>query len=119
VVLDALTLLLLAQLAGETAVRAANVPIPGPVLGAIFLAALLKWRGISPAMHETSQGLLRNLALLFVPAGVGVIREAGVLAGYWLTLSVALLVSTAATMAVTVLVFDWTSRRFGVSEVAE
>jgi holin-like protein len=117
-VLDSLTLLLLAQLLGEVIVRAVNVAIPGPVLGALLLAAFLAWRGISPALHETSQTLLRNLALLFVPAGVGIIREAGVLADYWLALSLALVVSTVLTMAVAALVFDWASRTFGPGEAA-
>jgi holin-like protein len=114
--LDSFTLLLLAQLIGEFAVRAVSVPIPGPVLGGALLAGFLAWRGISPAMHETSQTLLRHLSLMFVPAGVGVIREAAVLVDYWLALSVALIISTAATMAVTALVFDWANRRFGPTE---
>ncbi len=111
--LDALTILLFAQLLGESIVRALAVPIPGPVLGGALLAVLLAWRGIPPALHETSQGLLRNLALLFVPAGAGIIRQWGVLTDYWLALTAALLISTAATIAVTALVFDWASRRFG------
>ena len=111
--LDALTLLLLAQLVGEVIVRAAAVPIPGPVLGAALLALLLAWRGVGPRLRETSQALLRHLPLLFVPAGVGIVRQWGVLADYWLALSVALIVSTAATIAVTAWVFDWASRRFG------
>ena len=57
-------------------------------------------------------------SLLFVPAGVGIIREWGVLADYWLALAVALIVSTLATLIVTVLVFDWASRTFGHSEPA-
>jgi holin-like protein len=115
-VIDALTLLLLAQLLGEVIVRALNVPVPGPVLGRALLAGFLAWRGIPAAMQETSQTLLRHLSLLFVPAGVGVVREAGVLADYWLALSLALVVSTAATIAVTVIVFDWANRAFGSGE---
>jgi holin-like protein len=117
-VLDALTLLLLAQLLGEVIVRAINVAVPGPVIGGALLAAFLAWRGIPAALHETSQALLRNLALLFVPAGAGIIRQWGVLTDYWLALSVSLLVSTAAPIAVTVLVFDWARRRFGGEEPA-
>jgi holin-like protein len=111
--LDALTLLLLAQLIGEVLVRAAAAPVPGPVVGAAILAAFLGWRGIPSAMQETSQALLRHLPLLFVPAGVGVVSEIGVLRDYWFALGLALLVSTAATMVATVLVFDWATRRFG------
>ena len=58
-------------------------------------------------------GLLRNFSLLFVPAGVGIVRQVHVLAGNWLAISLALVVSTAATLAVTALVFRWAHNRFG------
>ena len=91
-------------------------PAATPLLTAtalIILALLLAWRGVGPRLRETSQALLRHLPLLFVPAGVGIVRQWGVLADYWPALSVALIVSTVATIAVTAWVFDWASRRFG------
>ena len=117
--IEALTFLLLAQLAGEVIARAAGLPVPGPVIGLMLLAAILAWRGIPPTLRETSLGLLRNLSLLFVPAGVGVIRQADVLTGNWLALSLGLIVSTVATLAVTALVFRWAHRRFGGSNHSE
>ncbi|HMN86219.1 MAG TPA: CidA/LrgA family protein [Bauldia sp.] len=111
--IEALTFLLLAQLAGEAAVRALAVPVPGPVVGLILLALILAWRGTPANLRDTSLGLLRNLSLLFVPAGVGVIRQADVLAEYWLALSVALVVSTLATLAVTALTFRFVQKRLG------
>jgi len=111
--IEALTFLLLAQLTGEVLVRAIGLPVPGPVIGLVLLALILAWRGIPQTLHTTALGLLRNLSLLFVPAGVGVIRQADVLADNWLALSVALIVSSAATLAVTALVFRWAHRRFG------
>jgi len=112
-VIESLTYLLLAQLAGEVAVRALAVPVPGPVVGLGLLAVALAWRGIALALHEAAHGLLRNLSLLFVPAGVGIVVQAGATAEYWLAIVVALLVSTAATLAVTALVFRWAAQRFG------
>ncbi|MCB1494881.1 MAG: CidA/LrgA family protein [Bauldia sp.] len=111
--IESLAFLLLAQLAGEIFVRAIGLPIPGPVIGLILLAVIVAWRGIPPALRETSLGLLRNLSLLFVPAGVGVIRQADVLAENWLALAIALVVSTLATLAVTALTFRWAQKRFG------
>ena len=72
--LNALTLLVLCQFAGEVAARGLGLPLPGPVLGLIFLLAglLLRarlGRGGPPAeLKTTAQGLLNHLGLLFVPA---------------------------------------------------
>lgn len=114
--IESLTFLLLAQLAGEVIVRALGLPVPGPVIGLILLALFMAWRGIPPALHETALGLLRNLSLLFVPAGVGVIRQAEVLAENWLALALALVVSTVSTLAITALAFRWAQKRFGDPE---
>jgi holin-like protein len=111
--IEALAFLLLAQLAGEAFVRGLGLPIPGPVIGLILLALILARRGTPANLRETSLGLLRNLSLLFVPAGVGVINQARVLADYWLPLSVALVVSTLATLAVTALTFRFVQKRLG------
>ena len=111
--IEALTFLLLAQLAGEVIVRALAIPIPGPVVGLLLLALVLVWRGIPPALCSTAHGLLRNLSLLFVPAGVGAMRQVDTITGNWLALSLGLIISTAATLAVTALVFVWAQRRFG------
>jgi holin-like protein len=111
--IEALTFLLLAQLLGEVAVRALAVPVPGPVVGMAAMAAILAWRGIPAALRDVSGTLLRNLSLLFVPAGVGIVRQAGVLADYWLALLLAIAVSTVLTLTVTVLTFVWVARRLG------
>jgi putative effector of murein hydrolase LrgA (UPF0299 family) len=78
-VLSAITLLIVLQLVGEVIARGLALPIPGPVIGLVLLLVGLivhgarggRSRGASPdALEETSQGLLRHLSLLFVPAGV-------------------------------------------------
>ena len=114
--IEAITFLLLAQLAGEALVRALGVAVPGPVVGLVLLAAILVWRGIPKGLSDIAHGLLRNLSLLFVPAGVGIMRQADAIAGNWLALSLGLIVSTVATLAVTALVFRWAQRRFGGAE---
>ena len=103
--IEALAVLLLAQLAGEALARGLLLPIPGPVIGLILLALVLAWRGVAPALHDTAHGLLRNLALLFVPAGVGIVQHAPLMAREGLAIAVALLVSTVLTLIVTVGVY--------------
>lgn len=103
--LSALTQLLCFQLAGEVIARGLNLPVPGPVLGMLFLFITLALRGgAGSELQATSQGLLQHLSLLFVPAGTGIIVHLHRVADEWLPLLVALLVSTAATLVVTALV---------------
>jgi len=44
---------------------------------------------------------LRHLALLFVPAGVGIIVSASSLAGHWIAVISSILISTVLTLIVT------------------
>ncbi|WP_216636368.1 CidA/LrgA family protein [Chloroflexus islandicus] len=70
--IDALLGILLFQLIGEVVSRGLNLPVPGPVVGMLLLFAILRWRGGPPeALSNTAHGILANLPLLFVPAGVG------------------------------------------------
>ena len=100
--LDALTLLLACQLAGEALVRLTGLPVPGPVVGMLVLFLGLAVRGGVPApLERTCRGLLEHLSLLFVPAGVGVLTHLSLVGREWLPISASLLLSTALTIAVT------------------
>ena len=116
----ALAILLTCQLVGEAITRSLAMPLPGPVLGLLILAAILfaveRWRLADPAtidetsLGKVSNGLLATLGILFVPAGVGAIQEFGLLGKYGAALAAALLVSTVLTLVVTVWVFVGVSR---------
>lgn len=97
-----LTTILCCQLIGETFVTFFAIPVPGPVVGMVVLFAGLMINGNVPD-HLATVGdtLLNNLSLLFVPAGVGVMLHLTLLADDWLPISVALVVSTLLTIAVT------------------
>jgi putative effector of murein hydrolase LrgA (UPF0299 family) len=113
--IGSLTLLLACQLAGEIASRALVLPVPGPVLGLVILFLGLQLfarrRNLTGAdiersdLGRTAQSLLQALALLFVPAGAGVIQHLGVLGEHGLVLLVALFGSTLITLLATVAVF--------------
>lgn len=99
----AVTALLACQLAGEVATRALGLAVPGPVIGMVLLFAVLLLRGrdVPPALGATADGLLGNLGLLFVPAGVGVVLHLPLLARDWAPLSLAVLAGTLAAIAAT------------------
>ncbi len=99
-----LTVIFACQLAGEAAVRAAGLPLPGPVAGMVLLFVLLALRGRVPdGMAKVGDALLNHLSLLFVPAGVGVMLHMDLIGADWLPISAALIGSTALTIVVTAL----------------
>ena len=51
------------------------------------------------------------MGLLFVPAGVGIVAEAGLVRKEWLPIAAGLIGSTVLSLAVTGLVMHWTTRR--------
>jgi putative effector of murein hydrolase LrgA (UPF0299 family) len=118
--LKAFAILLTCQLVGEAITRGLELPLPGPVLGLVILVAILfaaeRWRLVDSAtidetsLGKVSNGLIATLGILFVPAGVGVIQEGGLLGKYGAALAEALLVSTVLTLVVTVWVFVGVSR---------
>lgn len=109
--LSALTLILSCQLAGELLTRFLGLPVPGPVAGMVILFVLLALKGSVPSnVGAVADALLRNLALLFVPAGVGVMAHLGLIGQDLLPISVALVGSTLATIAVTALVMKRLAR---------
>jgi holin-like protein len=126
--IEAIAAVLLCQLLGEGLARALSVPVPGPVIGLLLLFAGLWIRGrlrpAAPAPEDTPLGvlsgfLLAHLSLLFVPAGVGIVGQWDVVARHGVGLFVSLVVSTAAALAVTALVFRAAAGRLSPHETDE
>ena len=105
--LQAITAILLCQLAGETISAASGLPLPGPVIGMVLLFIVLTVKqGVPQDIGAVGDTLLSNLSLLFVPAGVGIMQHAARLEDEALPIGAALIVSTFATIAVTALVMQ-------------
>jgi holin-like protein len=110
-----LSLILLCQLAGEVIVRGLGLPMPGPVLGLLFLLLLLLARDRlqilargplqADGVEKASRGLLANLSLLFVPAGVGVVQKLDLIAEHGIAIAAVLAISVVVTLLVTVATF--------------
>ena len=104
--LAGVTWLLLFQCAGEALSRLFGLPVPGPVIGMLLLFVVLRVRDRVPdSVGTAADGLAKHLSLLFVPAGVGVMMYFGRLAGEWLPIALALLMSTVAAIAASALTF--------------
>ncbi len=105
--LGAVTLLLFCQLAGEVLVRLIGLPVPGPVLGMVFLFVFLMLRREVPEpVERVSNRLLDHLSLLFVPAGVGVIQYAARLEDAWLAITASIVGGTIVSIALTAWIIE-------------
>lgn len=111
--------ILASQLLGEVVSYELSLPVPGPVLGMMimFVALLLIGRGegnrqavAAKSVSESGDAILRNMSLLFVPAGVGVVQKLDLLTSFGFGLLVTVIISTIATLLVTVLTFIACSR---------
>ncbi|GAA5525866.1 holin-like protein CidA [Microbulbifer aestuariivivens] len=88
------------------------LPVPGSVLGMLLLLFGLMLYGSVPAgLADVSGLLLRLLALLFLPAAVGVYFLRGFAPSDWLALLVATTVGTLFSLLISALLLQWLLRR--------
>lgn len=110
----ALLTLLGFQLAGEVVSRALGLPLPGPVTGLVLLLGAFRlWPGLLDRLRAVMSGLLGQLSLFFVPAGVGVIAHLPVLRAYGAALVLAIAGSTLLALAAGALAFAVVARLTG------
>jgi holin-like protein len=117
--IPAFLVLLACELGGNALRQMLGLPVPGSVIGMAILAAGLAIRkagtapksSIAGSLELTAEALIRHMGLLFVPAGVGLIAEIGVLRSEWLPIAAGLIGSTLLSLVVTGLVMHWSIRR--------
>lgn len=106
-----LALILVCQLIGETLQVFTEIPVPGPVIGMIVLfLGLLIYRGLPDGLENAAGGLLKNLGLLFVPAGVGIMLHIPRLADEWWPILLAVIPGTLVAIGVTAWIVQWLGR---------
>lgn len=114
--LPAVTALLVCQLIGTAIQLLFRLPVPGAVIGMVLLfAALVVRRKPLGAIDKASKLLLRFLPLMFVPAGVGVVDQFGLIAKEWLPLGATMILTLIATIAFTGAIMQACLRRTGMN----
>lgn len=89
-----------------------NFPIPEAVYGMIYLFIAFALKILEPDdVKKTSNGILQNLAILFIPAGVGIMNSYDEIKGKTLTLALIVIVGTGITMGLTGKVIEILQRR--------
>lgn len=108
--IEGLVLLLVFQLLGNVAEMYFHLPVPGSVLGMfLLLVALIANDRLAAWVRPISLVLISYLAVLFVPAGVGIMLHIDRLKNEALPIGVSLVVSTILTIAVTALVIKYST----------
>lgn len=94
-----LTILIATYLLGELTATLIPSPLPGNVIGFIFLFILLK-SGILKERYidGVSNFFLKNLAILFIPGGVGLIKVLHLFDGNIVKIATIIIISTILTM---------------------
>jgi holin-like protein len=112
-----IALLLGFQLLGITIVTLLGLPVPGAVMGMVlFLFALMIFDGLLQKTLPVVNVLLAHFALLFVPAGVGIMQHGERLAAEWLPICASILISSVLAMAVTILVTRGVMRLMNIKD---
>ncbi len=91
--------------ASDAAARGLSLPVPGNVVGAIVLLALLRTKIVRLSWVENgAKLLLDHLGLLFVPAAVGAVAFKSEIGAHFGPLAAAIVISTVAAMIATAVV---------------
>lgn len=82
--------------------------IPGSVIGMMLLFAALCLKIVKPDRIKPVSGFLcDNMALFFVPAGVGIVNALDILSQYWQAVLIASGVSTVIVIVVVASIQQW------------
>lgn len=86
--------------------------IPGSVIGMILLFSALCLKLVKPErVKPITRFLCDNMALFFVPAGVGIIDAMDILSAYWQAVLMACAVSTVLVIVVVASLQQWFEKR--------
>lgn len=116
-----LAVVLLCQLIGEIFAYMTHLPVPAPVVGLVLLFGFFlvrdRWEWLpfslrSEEIDKTCETLVQQMALLFVPAGVGIVQRLGILQANVLGVLAIIVVTTAFSITVTAFTFRFVSRWF-------
>lgn len=86
--------------------------IPGSVIGMILLFSALCLKLVKPErIKPVACFLCDNMALFFVPAGVGIINAMDILSAYWQAVLMACVVSTVLVIVVVASLQQWFEKK--------
>lgn len=104
--------ILLFSFIGEFLSMISPVAIPGSVIGMVLLFVALHFKWVKMVqVEEVGTWLTDNMAIFFVPAGVGLMTNFDILGDIWWQLLVTILVTTTLMIAFVAVIVQWLKRR--------
>jgi len=105
-------IILMVTYLGEIISKSINFPFPGPVIGMLILFILLERKLINVEFVENgANNILLNLAIFFIPPGVGLISALDLLNGNVLKIVITMMITTIITMGTTGLTVQYLINR--------
>ena len=103
-------LVLMVYFLGEIVSKGLSLPIPGNIMGMIFLFLFLVTGIIKlEKIENAAKSILDNLAFLFIPAGVGLMNYFGIISNY--VAQILFILTTFIVMSFTGLTVQFVSKR--------
>ena len=99
------------QLLGELIARSFGWLVPGPVIGLVLMFALLLFIPTPEPLVKTSDTLIKNLGVMFLPPGAGLFFLPPEILGQWPALVAAVVVGTAISITLCALLLRLLVRR--------
>ena len=105
-------LVLMVYFLGEIVSKGLSLPIPGNIMGMIFLFLFLVTGIIKlEKIENAAKSILDNLASLFIPAGVGLMNYFGIISNYVAQILFIVVLTTFIVMSFTGLTVQFVSKR--------
>lgn len=105
-------LILFVYFLGEVSAKSLSLPIPGNIMGMIFLFIFLVTGIIKlEKIEDVAKSILGNLAFLFIPAGVGLMNYFGIVSNYVAQILFIVVITTFIVMSCTGLTVQLISRK--------
>ncbi|MCC5894128.1 MAG: CidA/LrgA family protein [Alkalibacterium sp.] len=103
-----LSWIFLFSLLGELLSFLSPIAVPGSVIGMVllFLALQFNWVKLDQ-VEEVGEWLTNNMAILFIPAGVGLMTNFGIISSVWWQLLLVIFISTTLMIALVGLIVQF------------
>lgn len=97
-----------------------KLPVPGSILGMLFLFLALQYKLIEfRHVDEVGSFLINNMTILFLPAGVGIMAKWGLISHFWWQISLIVVVALIVNVLVLGKLTAWIKNHFEGDYIAD